>query len=139
MLYQWAKPPENGGKTNPLDRVVELTKISGDTQLVEWLCEQAGGIFLRNLDMGSKDRPYLGRSTTEAIKLLTEMIQILVQSYEDHVVTMEEAAKIRDRWEQLKLQLEAYVVCCEKQLFIEPNAVKSQAAPKAKNNSKPSA
>ena len=58
-----------------------------------------------------------GTATTETIILLTQMIQILVQAYEDHQITQQEASEIREKWERLKLQIEGYVVCCERRLF----------------------
>ena len=33
---------------NPLDRIVELINAIQDPIVIEWICEQSGGYFVRN-------------------------------------------------------------------------------------------
>jgi len=51
LIYKWAEPPEDdsgSGASSPLDRVGQLIKITGDVRLAQWVCEQAGGFYIRN-------------------------------------------------------------------------------------------
>ncbi len=53
FLYKWCQP--DGGKAsggwNPLERVAALTAATGDEALLDHLCEQAGGRFVRSAEM----------------------------------------------------------------------------------------
>ena len=51
MIYKWAEPPGEGtgsGAANPLDRLDALVRCTGEAQIVQWLCQRAGG-FLESL------------------------------------------------------------------------------------------
>ena len=50
LVYKWAQPKtdKGSGSRNPLDRVVELINSTGDQGIIEWICEQSGGYFVRN-------------------------------------------------------------------------------------------
>jgi hypothetical protein len=43
-----ANDPDQSGARNPLDRVCDLCRCSGDSALVAWLCQKADGFFVRN-------------------------------------------------------------------------------------------
>src|SRR6187402_2345076 len=49
LVYKGAeKPTEFGsGSRNPLDRLLEIIDLSGDTGIVDWLCRQQGGSFVK--------------------------------------------------------------------------------------------
>ncbi|MES2573022.1 MAG: hypothetical protein V4710_23570 [Verrucomicrobiota bacterium] len=48
MIYKWAEPMGEGGSgtANPLDRIEQLLKLTGDRRLAEWVSERAGGFFI---------------------------------------------------------------------------------------------
>jgi len=49
LIYKWAEPAAEGsGASNPLDRLEQLLKLSGDRRLAQWVCERAGGFFIAN-------------------------------------------------------------------------------------------
>ena len=51
LIYKWAERPEDesgSGAGSPLDRVGELIRLTGDARVAQWVCEQAGGFFIRN-------------------------------------------------------------------------------------------
>src|SRR6185295_19739929 len=51
LIYKWAEPPiddSGSGASSPLDRVGQLIRITGDTHVPQWVCEQADGFFIRN-------------------------------------------------------------------------------------------
>ena len=73
FLYKWCQP--DGGKAtggwNPLERVAALTAATGDGMLLDHLCEQAGGRFVR-----ADELPELVRQIWEKFKQeLDQMLQ----------------------------------------------------------------
>jgi len=72
FLYKWCQP--DGGKAtggwNPLARVAALTAATGDGMLLDHLCTEAGGRFVRPAEL-----PALARRCREQI--LTELNQVL--------------------------------------------------------------
>ena len=51
MIYKWAQPPPDdagSGTANPLDRIEALMQSTGDSRLVQWICQRAGGFFILN-------------------------------------------------------------------------------------------
>src|SRR2546430_14289605 len=49
MIYKWAEPDDGtgSGAANPLDRIEALVRCTNDTRIVHWICEQAGGVFIK--------------------------------------------------------------------------------------------
>src|SRR5215467_7422595 len=51
LIYKWAEPPDpaaGSGAVNPLDRIDTLQRRVGDPRLVQWICQRAGGFFIKN-------------------------------------------------------------------------------------------
>ena len=50
LVYKWAQEQsETGsGSRNPLDRLLEIIRLTEDVRIVEWLCHRCGGYFVRN-------------------------------------------------------------------------------------------
>ena len=57
LVYKWAQPrtDSGSGSRNPLDRVIELINSTRDPRIIEWICEQAGGYFVRNPESMDRD------------------------------------------------------------------------------------
>jgi hypothetical protein len=49
LFQKWTQPvgPEHDGRVNPAERMDQIRQFTGDTRLLEWLCERAGGNFVR--------------------------------------------------------------------------------------------
>ena len=50
LIYKWAEPAElsGSGAANPLDRIEALVRSTHDLRVIQWLCERAGGFFIKN-------------------------------------------------------------------------------------------
>ncbi len=51
LIYKWAEPPTDdsgSGANNPLDRIGQLIRASSDPRIAQWVCEQAGGFYIKN-------------------------------------------------------------------------------------------
>jgi hypothetical protein len=115
LIYKWAEPPEDesgSGSGSPLDRVGQLVRITRDTRLAQWVCEQAGGFFILN----PKDIP---RTTTlipvtnDIVHEFADMLATIAMASEDNIITKDEAKRIRARWEELKTVTEGFVSAAE--------------------------
>ena len=125
MLYKWAQTPEGGsGALNPLDRVEQLLRLTGDRRLVEWVCQQAGGYFVENpTSAPAEPGAQLSAATNETVEQFGEMLAQIGTAAHDSSISVEEAREIRDQWERLKSTTEEFVRCCEEGKFLEMRGV----------------
>ena len=115
LVYKWAQPNTDtgSGSRNPLDRVARLIELTTDTHLIEWLCQQAGGYFVKNpRTRGEKDYDVLP-STHEIVQQFAALLAVISQAALDNVITDDESEDIRDCWDELKAFTEGFVRCCE--------------------------
>ncbi len=122
LIYKWAEPPvddSGSGASSPLDRVGQLIRITGDARVAQWVCEQAGGFYIRNpqyLPPGQALIP----STNDIVQEFADMLATIATSSADNVITRDEAKKIRARWEELKSVTEGFVKAAESGNFGPP-------------------
>lgn len=115
LIYKWAEPPEDdsgSGASSPLDRVGQLIRITHDPRLAQWVCEQAGGFFIRNPQQLPPDQPLIP-ITNDIVQDFADMLATIAISSADSVITREEAKNIRRRWEDLKTVTEGFVQAAE--------------------------
>jgi hypothetical protein len=111
LIYKWAEPPDEGaasGASNPLDRIEQLLRITGDARIAQWVCERAGGFFITN----PKHRPHdmnLIPATNNIVQEFADMLGVIAVAAADNTITKEEAKGIRRRWEDLKSATESFV------------------------------
>ena len=53
LVYKWcqewdSEDPDASGARNPLDRVADIVRVTGDRDVVNWLCHEAGGFLVPN-------------------------------------------------------------------------------------------
>jgi hypothetical protein len=115
LVYKWAEAQstDGSGSRNPLDRVMKIIETTDDCRIVEWLCREAGGYFVRNPD-GSHGRGLEVLPATQGIvsQFAALLSQISTAAMDDQV-THAEAAEIRRCWDRLKSHTEGFVRCCE--------------------------
>lgn len=120
LVYKWAeKPTDSGsGSKNPLDRVQQIIELSGDTGIVEWLCRQQGGHFVKDPDVsGQKVDDHVLPATQEIIGQFSDLLGRISTAADDHSVSPREADEIREYWDKLKSYAEAFVRACEQGNF----------------------
>ena len=115
LVYKWAEKPsvDGSGSRNPLDRIATLMELSQDETIVEWLCQQAGGCFLRNPDSSCKQGFEVLPATHEIISQFSQMLSMISAAALDNSISSKEASEIRDSWDRLKSYAEGFVRCCE--------------------------
>ena len=119
MIYKWAEPDEGDGSgtANPLDRIEQLLRSTGDRRLVQWICERAGGFFILNPKTNKPHPSFLIPATNEIVQEFADLLAVIAVAAADNHITPQEAKTIRARWEELKSVTEEFVSCCEEGNF----------------------
>lgn len=115
LVYKWAEKPtaDGSGSRNPLDRILEIIRLTGDNDILHWLCRQQGGSFVPDPHVGERGDDHVFEVTQEIIGFFSELLKGISLAIEDRSVTPEEANEIRLRWDQLKSFGESFVRACE--------------------------
>jgi hypothetical protein len=120
MIYKWAEPGDTAsgsGSTNPLDRVDALIQCTDDPRLVQWICQRAGGFFIRNPKTTNPHPSYLIPATNEIVQEFADLLAVVASAAADNQISEKESKQIRARWEELKSVTETFVACCEEGNF----------------------
>jgi hypothetical protein len=120
MIYKWAEPGDpaaGSGTTNPLDRIDALIRCTDDLRLVQWICQRAGGFFIRNPKTTHPHPAYLIPATNEIVQEFADLLAVVAAAAADNQITQKESKQIRARWEELKAVTETFVACCEEGNF----------------------
>ena len=102
---------------NPLDRLEGLIKSTNDARIVQWICERAGGFFIRNPKAIWPRAHLLVPATNQIVQEFADLLAVVARASADNQVTSAEAAGIRAQWEDLKSVTEGFVCCCEQGAF----------------------
>ena len=124
LIYKWAEPPgevAGSGSSNPLDRIEQLLKATGDKRIAHWVCAQAGGFFIEN-PPARVPGASLVPATNEIVRDFAELLGVITAASADQQVTPAEAKTIRARWEELKSVTEGFVQAAEKGTFRDGGA-----------------
>ena len=115
MIYKWAEPGEGDGSgaANPLDRIESLIHSTNDPRIVHWLCQRAGGFFIRNPKTTNAHPNFLIPATNEIVQEFADLLAVIATAAGDNHISGSEAKNIRNRWEELKTVTETFVACCE--------------------------
>ena len=113
LIYKWAEPPEDeSGTGSPLDRVGQLIRITGDTRVAQWVCEQADGFFIRNPENLPRVENVIP-ATNDIVQEFADMLATIAHASADNTISKDEAKTIRRRWEELKSVTEGFVKAAE--------------------------
>ncbi|MGC4115192.1 MAG: hypothetical protein QM765_11405 [Myxococcales bacterium] len=119
LIYKWAEPPgevSGSGSSNPLDRIEQLIKTTGDARIAHWVCARAGGFFIENPPAKASGAA-LVPATNEIVNDFAKLLAAITTASADQQVTAQEAQGIRARWEELKSATEGFVQAAEKGAF----------------------
>lgn len=117
MLYKWSEPAKgasSSGTVNPLDRILDLIKATGNPLPVQWLAQKASGTFIPNPPAGEMMQCDVIRNTQMILKEFSDLLDVVSRSLQDDGrIDGEEAQRIRREWEHLKQTCESFVCHCE--------------------------
>jgi hypothetical protein len=115
LVYKWAQPCTDlgSGSRNPLDRVKRLMELTGEPKIIEWLCHQAGGHFVRNPEP-AKSEPYeIETGTNQIVNQFAQLLGVITHAAADRSISTDESERIREVWDHLKSVTEGFVRSCE--------------------------
>lgn len=140
MIYKWAEQVgESGsGALNPLDRIDQLIKSTGDRRIAEWICERAGGFFIKNPKAQWPHHYGLIPATNQILQDFADLLAVIASAARDNHISDSEAREIRARWQELKSVAEGFVTCCEEGNFqrLQEIADREVAEERAKSGGK---
>lgn len=115
LVYKWAQEQSDtgSGSRNPLDRVVELFKLTGDHRILEYICEHCDGYFVRNPVSHCQKGFQVLPATNEIVAQFSSLLMRISGAAQDNSITNDEAEDIRHVWDKLKGYGEGFVRCCE--------------------------
>lgn len=116
LVYKWTEKSsaDGTGSRNPLDRLLQIMELSGDHEILDWLCHHQGGHFVEDPDLGGERVESILPATQEMILHFSNLLNEISTATEDHAVSKSEAKEIRLCWDTLKAHAEAFVRACEK-------------------------
>ncbi len=118
-IYKWSQPATEGGSgtANPLDRIEQLMDFTKPKVIAQWVCEQAGGFYVKNPHPRGTTPHSVVIATNKIIQEFADMLSIVAKAAVDNSIAEQEAAEIRERWESVKSNTEEYVTSCERGNF----------------------
>jgi hypothetical protein len=120
MIYKWSEAPHPDAVTasfNPLDRIDQLIQCTQDARIVHWICQRAGGFFIRNPKTHHAHPDFLIPATNQIVQEFADLLAVVASAATDNHISASEAGTIRKRWEDLKSVTETFVHCCEEGNF----------------------
>lgn len=124
LVYKWCQEfdvsdPDASGARNPLDRLADIVRVTGDHEVVNWLCHEAGGFLVTNPpDAPSDVSTELLVNTQRLVEDFSQLLHTVTKSIEDDgEIKPPEADRIRTAWETLKATVEAFTLACERGTF----------------------
>ena len=119
LVYKWAEVPaqnSGSGASNPLDRIDQLLKSTGDKRIAQWVCERADGFFIGNPQAKALPTSLIP-VTNEIVREFADLLAVIAAASADSQVTPDEAKQIRRRWEDLKSVAEGFIHAAEQGSF----------------------
>ena len=115
LVYKWAQEQsESGsGSRNPLDRILEIIRLTGDLRIVEWFSHRCGGYFVRNPESSIHDAIDVLPAASEIIDRFSQLLHRISLAAADAYITADQSEEIREQWDKLKCTAEGFVRCCE--------------------------
>lgn len=120
MVYKWAQPQneQGSGSINPLDRCAELMRLTKGTAIIQWLCAQQDGFFVRNpRNQNSKEVAAVMPAMNRIVQQFADLLEAITKAALDSSISPDEARRIRTEWDQLKMFSESFVNACEQGNF----------------------
>ena len=132
LVYKWAQEQsETGsGSRNPLDRLLEIIRLTKEERIIEWLCEHNDGYFVRNPESNYQKGFEVLPATNEIVAQFSSLLSRISQAARDNSITQDEAQEIRLQWDRLKCYGEGFVRCCEEGDFEKMAETIEEEAPR---------
>jgi hypothetical protein len=106
------------GRHQPAQPCGPLIQCTEDPRIVHWICQRAGGFFIKNPKTHLSHPEFLIPATNEIVQEFADLLSVIAVAAADNQINATEAKTIRKRWEELKTVTENFVACCEEGNFV---------------------
>lgn len=116
LVYKWAQDQSGlgSGSKNPLDRIIQIYNLTDHVEIIEWLCKEAGGYFVKEGNYDSANQAFdVLPATNEILHQFSELLTKISGAAQDNDINQSEASEIRNSWNKLKGFAEGFVQACE--------------------------
>lgn len=107
---------KNGNAKNDIDRVIKLYKETGDIEIIKYICIHANGFFMENLIDEN-----LNTRFADIHKEINKTVKVLLESYEDEHISLNELFVIMGTWGDLKCKMDSLINELLKNYALEHN------------------
>lgn len=123
-VYKWAEHRDDGPEvaSNPVSRVVAVSRLAGDPTLVQWIAEQAGGFFVENPGQAESLESSAAASQARMVGEFSHLLAAVAGALDEQAVaalvslmSRGEGTRIRREWEAVKRAGEKFVTAIEAQ------------------------
>src|SRR4030095_7056757 len=92
LIYKSTEPPvADTTNSNPLDRVDQLLETTKDPRIIHWLCQRAGGFFIKNPKLHHAHPDFLIPATNEIVQEFADLLAVIATSARDNQINEAEA------------------------------------------------
>ena len=93
LMYKWSQPYDGSGSgsKNPLDRIVELINAIQAPTVIEWICEQSGGYFVRDPESQQEENFEVMPATNEIVAQFSALLGEISQAAQDNTIEKKES------------------------------------------------
>lgn len=116
LIYKWAQDQSGlgSGSKNPLDRIIQIYNLTNHIEIIEWLCVEAGGYFVKEGRYDSANQAFdVLPATNEILHQFSDLLTSISKAAQDNDINKDEASEIRNSWNKLKGFTEGFVKACE--------------------------
>ena len=114
LLHKWQEGVEH--QVTPAERLALLTRVTRDQRLLEWLCAEADGFFVRNGPVQVSPAVDLPAESNAVLRDLGQVQMALAESLAQPE-SAARAAVLRRHWQALKSRMERLVRTLERGQF----------------------
>src|SRR5262249_13112483 len=89
MIYKWAEAQADdagSGTSTPLDRIAALFACTRDPRIVQWVCQQAGGFFIKNPKTHNAHPDFLVPATNEIVQEFADLLAVIATAAGDNQI-----------------------------------------------------
>ena len=111
LVHQWSRGQHGQSEAvNPLERTAQLVALTGDDALLEWLCAQRGGFFVKNVALPPASAKLdLLAAECELVKDCGVLLAESFQAVAAKELSPTKISRVRADWEKLKAVAEGFV------------------------------
>lgn len=103
-------------ESDPTGDVIELIKYSGNSIIIDHICDEAGGYFVKYEDSTKKSNNAIN-SMGEMLKEITDVFAVCGETLKDGKISSEEIVKVKKECQEAMQGMVSFMECIESGRF----------------------